>query len=66
MTRSELLTRLRMIRRETKFHSEAENALDRLIDDINSDGVLDVQAPADTAESMKLNIRDEAMAPRHP
>jgi hypothetical protein len=54
MTRNELINRIRNVVDEFDMQPRAEKALKSLIADIESDGVLDVQAPHDIAESMNL------------
>lgn len=52
MTRSELISRLKVARRHAG--DVTWKRLDDLIKDIEADGVLDVQAPSDIAKSMSL------------
>jgi hypothetical protein len=56
MTRNELIQRLMNLRDGLKTKDQTSNDLDitDLIDDINTDGVLDVQCPPEIAESMNL------------
>lgn len=58
MLRRELLDRLRNVRRLTEHKNltnQLVNAIDALVEDVELDGVLDVQAPADIAESLNLS-----------
>lgn len=64
MTRSELLEKLTVI--DDLTGGRCRRLVRALIEQVNGEGVLDVQAPPEIAESMKLNIRDEKMAPRRP
>lgn len=58
MTRQELIERLTRVRRRVKSnqHLLALENIDHLLEDIGADGVLDVQAPVDIADSMSLPV----------
>lgn len=54
MTRTELIERLRAIQGPISAKRPMRRQIDQLIEDIEADGVLDVQAPSDIASSMGL------------
>lgn len=54
MTRIELLERLNIIEVTYKGGRDILPDLDKLIEDINEDGVLDVQAPPETHKELNL------------
>lgn len=54
MTRKELIERLQTVLEITTNPAHVAWKVRGLIKDIEADGVLDVQAPAEIAESMKL------------
>lgn len=58
MTRRELLERLVQIRRNINVITPAYDMMIALIKDVEIDGVLDVQAPEEVAQGMKLHKAD--------
>lgn len=56
MVRSELITRLQAVRGYAT-ETVIKQRLTQIIDDIEDEGVLDVQAPAEIAEKMRLPYR---------